>query len=50
MFLVMGLVEVAVWALIETAILSPMSQLIAIGAEGSSAVFFGDLFEISEEG
>ena len=37
-------------ALVEAAVLFPMSQLVTIGAEGSSAVFFGDLFEISEEG
>ena len=48
-FLVVGLVEVAVWALVETTVFLPVSQLIAIGAEGSSAMFFWDLFEISEE-
>ena len=40
MFLVVGLVQVAVGALVETAIFLPMSKLIAVGAEGSSAVFF----------
>ena len=42
MFLVVGLVEVAVWALVEATIFLPMSQLITIGAEGSSAMFFWD--------
>ena len=49
-FLVVGLVEVAVWALVEMTIFLPVSQLIAIGAEGPSAMFFGDRLEISEEG
>ena len=49
-FFVVGLVEVAVWALVETTVFLPVSQLIAIGAEGSSAMFFGDRFEIFEEG
>ena len=50
MFLVVGLVEVAIWALVETAVFLPMSQMIAVGAEGSSAMFLGDQFEIFEEG
>ena len=37
------------WALVEAAVFLPVSQLIAIGAEGPSAVFFGDLLEISEK-
>ena len=37
-------------ALVETAIFLPVSQLVAIGAEGSSAVFFRDGFEVFEEG
>ena len=49
MFLMVGLVQVAVGALVETAILLPMSELITIGAEGSSAVFFRDRLEISEK-
>ena len=49
MFLVVGLVEVAMWALVETTVLLPVSQLIAICAECFSAVSFRDLFEISEE-
>ena len=49
MFLVVGLVEVAVWALVETAVLLPVSQLVTVRAERSSAVSFRDRFEISEE-
>ena len=49
MFFVVGLVEVAVWALVETAILLPVSQLVTVGAECSSAMFLGDGFEVSEE-
>ena len=49
MFFVVGLVEVAVWALVETAVFLPVSQLIAVGAECSSVVSFWDLFEISKE-
>ena len=37
------------WALVETTVFLPVSHLIAIGAEGSSAVSFGDLFEVSEK-
>ena len=40
----------AVWTLIETAIFLPVSELVTIGAEGSSAMSFRDLFEISEVG
>ena len=36
-------------ALVESTVFLPMSQLVAVGAEGSSAVSFGDLFEISEK-
>ena len=36
--------------LIKVAVFSPVSQLIAVGAERSSAVFFGYCFEASEEG
>ena len=50
MFFVMGLVEVAVGALVESTVFLPMSQLIAVCAECSSAVSFRDQFEISEEG
>ena len=50
MFFVVGLVKVAVWALVEATVLLPVSELVAIGAEGSSAVSFGDLFEVPEEG
>ena len=46
MFFVVGLVEVAVGALVKATVFLPMSQLIAIGAEGSSAVSFGDLFKV----
>ena len=49
MLFVVGLVEMAVWALVESTVFLPMSQLVAVGAEGSSAVSFGDLFEISEK-
>ena len=38
------------WALVKVAIFFPVSQLIAVGAERSSAVFFGYCFEVSEEG
>ena len=48
-FLVVGLMEVAVWALVETAVFLPMSQLVAIGAEGSSAVSFRDRLEVFEK-
>ena len=37
-------------ALVEMTVLFPMSQLIAVGAERSSVVFFGYCFEVSEEG
>ena len=50
MFLVVGLVEVAVWALVEATILLPVSQLVTVGAECSSTVFFGDRLEVLEEG
>ena len=40
----------AVWTLVKSAILFPMSELVTIGAEGSSAVLFRDLFEFPEEG
>ena len=38
------------WTLVKVAVLFPVSQLIAVGAERSSAVFFGYCFEVSEEG
>ena len=50
MFFVVGLVEVAVWALVETTVFLPMSQMVAVCAEGFSAVFLGDQLEIFEEG
>ena len=50
MFLVVGSVKVAMGALVEVAVLFPVSQLIAVGAERSSAVFLGYCFEVSEEG
>ena len=37
-------------ALVKVAVFFPVSQLIAVGAERSSAVFFGYCFEVSEEG
>ena len=37
-------------ALVETTIFLPVTELIAVGAEGSSAMSFGDLFEVPEEG
>ena len=49
MFLVMGLVQMAVWALVKSAVLFPMTELVAVGAEGSSAMLFWDGFEVSEE-
>ena len=48
-FFMVGLVEVAVWALVETAVFLPVSQLVAVCAECPSAVSFRDLFEIFEE-
>ena len=50
MFFVVGLVKVAMWALVETAVFLPVSELVTIGAECPSAVSFRDRFEISEEG
>ena len=49
MLLVVGLVEVAVGTLIEVTVFFPMSQLVAVGAEGFSAVSFRDLFKIPKE-
>ena len=40
----------AVGTLVETAIFLPVSKLVTVGAEGSSAMSFRDLLEISEEG
>ena len=37
-------------ALVKVTVLFPVSQLITIGAERSSAVFFGYCSEVSEEG
>ena len=37
-------------ALVKVAVFFPVSQLIAVGAERSSAVFFWYGFEVSEEG
>ena len=50
MLLVVGLMEVAVWTLVKTAVFFPVSQLVTVGAECSSAVFLGCSFEVSEEG
>ena len=47
---VVGLMEVTMWALIEAAVFLPVSQLVTVGAERSSAVFFGYRLEVSEEG
>ena len=49
-FLMVWLMEVAMWTLIETAVFLPMSQMVTIGAEGFSAVSFRDGFEVPEEG
>ena len=49
MFLMVGSVEVAVGALVKVTVFFPMSQLIAVGAECSSAVFLGYCFEVLEE-
>ena len=38
------------WALVEMTVFLPVSQLIAVGAECSSVVFFGDRFEVFKEG
>ena len=40
----------AVGALVKVTVFFPVPQLIAIGAERSSAVFFGYCLEVSEEG
>ena len=40
----------AVGALVKVTVLFPVSQLIAVGAECSSAVFFGYCLKVSEEG
>ena len=37
-------------ALVKVTVLFPVSQLIAVGAERSSAVFFGYCLEVPEEG
>ena len=37
-------------ALVEATVFLPVSQLIAVGTECSSAVFFRDRFEVFEEG
>ena len=50
MFFVVRSVEVAVGALVEVAVLFPVSQLIAVGTERSSAVFLWYCLEVSEEG
>ena len=50
MFFVVGLVEMAMGTLIESAVLFPVAKLIAVGAEGFSAMSFWDLFEVPEEG
>ena len=47
---VVRLMEVAMWALVKMAVFFPMSQLVTVGAECSSAMFLGYCFEISEEG
>ena len=39
----------AMGALVKAAILFPMSQLVAVGAEGSSAVFLGYCLKFSKE-
>ena len=49
MFLVVGLMQMTMWALVKSAVLFPMAELVAVGAEGSSAMFFWDGFEVSEE-
>ena len=38
------------WALVKVAVLFPVSQLVAVGAERSSAVVLGYCLEVSEEG
>ena len=50
MFLVVGSVQVAMGALVKVTVLFPVSQLVAVGAECSSAVFFWYRLEVSEEG
>ena len=50
MFLMMGSVQVAMGTLVKVTVFLPVSQLIAVGAECSSAVFFGYCLKVSEEG
>ena len=50
MFLVVGSVEVAVGTLVKVTVFFPVSQLIAVGAECSPAVFLWYGFEVSKEG
>ena len=50
MLFVVGSEQVAVGALVKVTVLFPVSQLVAVGAECSSAVFFGYCLEVSEEG
>ena len=49
-FFVVGLMEVAVWALVKTAVFLPVSQLVTVGAECSSAMFLGYCLKVPEEG
>ena len=49
MFLVVGSVEVAMGTLVKVTIFFPVSQLIAVGAECSPAVFLGYCLDVSEE-
>ena len=49
LFVVVWLVEVAVWALVEAAVLFPVTQLVTVCTESSPVEFLQDLFEFSEE-
>ena len=46
---VVRLMEMAVWALVEAAIFLPVSHLVTVGAERSSAMFLWCRLEVSEE-
>ena len=50
MFLVVGLMQMTMRALVKSAVFLPVTELIAVGAEGSSAMFIWDGFEVFEEG
>ena len=44
-----GLMQMTMRALVISAVLLPVTELVAVGAEGSSAIFIWDGFEVLEE-